>query len=67
MYADEHGCDIVQPTSAERNGYMYFYLNRTIRPRYMGHPHIIKISLSGKVQRVFDVDEIYWAFNRVID
>lgn len=64
--ADEHGCDIVLPSTAERNGHKYFYLARTGSPRYLGHPHIIKISPSGKVQRV-DIDEIYWAFNRVID
>jgi hypothetical protein len=65
-YADEQGCDIVQPTSAERNGYRYFYLTKTVRPRYLGHPHIIRISPTGNVQRVLDVDEIYWAFSRRI-
>lgn len=66
QYADEQGCDIVQPTSAEQNGYRYFYLNRTVRPRYMGHPHIIKISPTGKVQRVLDIEELYWAFKQRI-
>lgn len=63
QYAAKQGCDFVQPTTAERNGYRYFYLNRTVRPRYMGHPHIIKISPAGKVQRVLNFDEIYWAYN----
>ena len=62
QYADKQGYDIVQPTSAERNGYRYFYLTQAVRPRYLGHPHIVKISPSGKVQRVLNVDEIYWAF-----
>ena len=66
-YATEHKCDIVQPTTAERDGYHYFFLNHTIRPRYMGHPHIIKISPDGEVQRVYDVDEIYWAVKRIIE
>ena len=60
-YATENHCDIVKP-SIESKGYMYFYLNMTVRPRYLGHPHIIKISQTGKVHRVLDVDEIYWAF-----
>ena len=45
---------------AERNGYRYFYVDYADRPRYLGHPHIIKISPAGKVQRVLNVDEIYW-------
>lgn len=62
QYAGKHGCDIVQP-SAERNGYRYFHIDYTGRPRYTGHPHIIKISPARKVQRVLDFDEIYWAYN----
>lgn len=64
QYAAQHGCNIVQPTTAERNGYRYFYLDYTGRPRYTGHPHIIKISPSGKAQRVLNTDEIYWAFKQ---
>ena len=60
-YAAEHNCDIVEPCT-ERNGYMYFHLDYTGRARYTGHPHIIKISPTGKVHRVLDFDEIYWAF-----
>lgn len=60
-YAAEHKCDIVQP-SVERNGYKYFHLDFTGRPRYTGLPYIIKISPLGKVQRVLNVDEIYWAY-----
>ena len=61
-YAGKHGCNILQ-ASAERNGYRYFHLDYTGRPRYTGHPHIIKISPAGKVQRVLNFDEIYWAYN----
>ncbi len=66
QYAAKHGCDIVQPTTAERNGYKYFYLDYSVRPRYMGHPYIIKISPSEKAQRVLNTDEIYWAFKQRI-
>lgn len=62
-YAVEHKWDIVQP-SAERNGYKYFHLDFTGRPRYTGLPYIIKISPSGKVKRVVDFDEIFWAYDR---
>lgn len=67
QYAAQHGCNIVQPSTAERNGYKYFHLDYTGRPRYTGHPHIIKISPAGKVQRVLDVDEIYWAVKQVTE
>lgn len=62
QYAVKHNCDILQP-SAERNGYRYFHLDYTGRPRYTGHPYIIKISPAGKVQQVLVFDEIYWAYN----
>lgn len=65
-YADKQGCDIVQPTSAERNGYRYFYLDRSDRPRYTGHPYIIKISPAGKVQQVLNTDDMYWAYKQRI-
>ena len=63
QYAAKHGCNIIQPTTAMRKGYRYFHLDYTGRQRYTGHPHIIKISPAGKVQRVLNFDEIYWAFN----
>lgn len=62
-YAGKHGCNIVQPSAIERNGYRYYHIDYTGRQRYTGHPHIIKISPAGKVQRVLNVDEIYWAYN----
>ena len=60
-YATENHCDIVEPCT-ESKGYAYFHLDYTGRARYTGHPHIIKISPTGKVHRVLDFDEIYWAF-----
>jgi hypothetical protein len=64
QYAKQHGCDIVQP-SAERGGYHYFHLDYAGRQHYTGHPHIIKVSPKGKVQRVLDTDELYWAVARI--
>ena len=66
QHANEQGCDIVQPTYAERNGYWYFYLDRSDRPRYTGHPYISQISPVGKVQQMLDLDDIYWAYNQRI-
>ena len=65
-YAKEHQCDILHQ-SAERNGDRYFYLNHKVRPRYMGHPHIIKVGPTGEVQQVLDVDEVYWAYENRLD
>lgn len=62
-FAAKQRCDIIQP-SAECNGYKYFRLDFTGRPRYTGLPYIIKISPSGKVQQVVDFDEIFWANDR---
>ena len=59
-YAEKNGYGVVRP-STERIGYRYFHVDYTERPRYLGHPHIIKISPAGKVLRVLNVDEIYWA------
>ena len=57
-YASQRGYNIVRP-SAEKGGYKYFHIDFTGRPRYTGHPHIIKISSTGKVFPVLNVDEIY--------
>ena len=42
----------------------YYRLDWESRPRYTGHPCVIKISPSGKVQPVTDRDEIYWAIQQ---
>ena len=66
QYAQEHKCDIIEP-SAERNGYKYFHLDYTGMAHYTGHPHIIKIKkATGKVQRVLEFREIYWAYKQRI-
>lgn len=62
-FADKHGFDIVK-TCAERNGFSYFHLDFSGRTRYTGHPHIIKISTTGKVLVVADINEIYWAVKK---
>lgn len=58
-YAESNGYDSVRP-SVEHNGYRYFYIDYTVSTRYLKHPHIIKISLIGKIERVLNFDEIYW-------
>lgn len=62
QYAKENGFDIVCPC-IKHNGNMYFYFNYTVRPRYLGHPHVVKISNKGKIEQVLEFHEIYWAVN----
>ena len=64
QFADKHGLDIVH-FCLECDGLRYFHLDFSNRPRYTGHPHIIKISSTGKILVVADVDEIYWAVNNL--
>lgn len=64
QFADKHGFDIVRPC-AERKGYSYFHLDFSTKPRYTGHPHVVKISTTGKISVVADVNEIYWAVKQV--
>lgn len=62
-YAKANKFDIIRP-AIEENGATYFMLDYTGRPRYTGHPHIIKISPTGKVKRVLDVETIYRIYNQ---
>ena len=48
QFADKHGFDIVRPC-AEHNGYSYFHLDFSKRPRYTGHPHVVKSAPQGKL------------------
>ena len=48
-YAESKGYDSVRPS-----------VDYAVRSRYLKHPHIIKISLIGKIERVLNFDEIYW-------
>lgn len=45
----------------ESNGYKYYRFNSSNRPRYTGHPIVIKLKLNGTIEQVLDIDEIYWA------
>ena len=65
-YAESNGYDSVRP-SVEHNGYRYFYIDYTVSTRYLKHPHIIKISLIGKIERVLNFDEIYWVVKQAED
>ena len=66
QYAHENGYDILH-ASVAHNGYRYFHLDYTGRARYTGHPRVIKINTSGKVQQVLNLDEIYWACKNCLD
>ena len=59
-YAESKGYGSVRP-SVERNGYRYFYIDYAVSTRYLKHPHIIKISPIGKIGRVLNFEEVYWA------
>lgn len=39
----------------------YFRIDYAVRPRYLGHPHVIKISDNGDITQIRELDEIYWA------
>jgi len=64
QFATKHGFDIVHYCS-EVNGYSYFLLDFSDKPHYTGHPHVVKISTTGKISVVADLDEIYWAANQI--
>ncbi len=59
-FAKRYGFDIAQHC-ANKGGFSYFRLDFSNRPRYTGHPSVIKISTAGKVLAVTDIDEVYWA------
>ncbi len=59
-YATHHEYDIISEP-LEINGGVYYHLNKSIRPRYLGHPCVVKINKSGRVVRVRNTNEIYRA------
>lgn len=65
-YAKTNKCDIIRPTG-EQDGFSYFRIDFTGRPKYAGLPVIIKINQFGKVFRVSSFNEIFWASNQVKD
>ena len=62
-YANKGGHDIVTHC-ASKNGYEYFRLNYSERPKYLGLPLVIKIDLNGKIQIVTERNIIFWAVNQ---
>lgn len=61
--AKELGYDIVYP-AGERDGYHYYRFDYANRPKYLGHPYVIRISSLGDIERVLDLDERYWAIKQ---
>ena len=47
-YAKANNCDIIRP-AIEQGGYSYFCIDFTGRPKYTGHPIVIKVNQFGKV------------------
>lgn len=63
-YARENKFDVIYP-SMELNGYAYFRLDYQHKPKYTGHPIIVKINNSRNVVGVRDLEEAYIAANKV--
>jgi hypothetical protein len=63
-YARENNFDVIYP-SIQLDGYAYFRLDYQHKPRYTGHPIIVKVNNSRNVVRVRDLEEAYMAANEV--
>jgi len=59
-YAKRNGFDTAELV-AVRDGVAYYHLDWKVRPRYTGHPNVIKIGTTGRVQVVSNREEKYWA------
>lgn len=60
-YARENGKDTVR-LAGERDGYKYFHVfTWATRKHKLGIYQYIKISLTGKVTKIYDLQEIMWA------
>ena len=62
-YAAKNGFDVASLV-ATKDGWAYYRLGWNNRPRYTGHPCVIKISHTGNVLAVTDIEERYWAVGR---
>ena len=62
-YAKSNGFDSAELV-AVKDGVAYYFLDWKNRPRYTGHPNVIKISHTGKTIVVADRDERYWAIGQ---
>ena len=65
QFADKHGFAIVH-FCLEYDGLRYFHLDFSNRPRYTGHPHIVKVNDIGELIVVTDINEIYWVMKNQI-
>ena len=62
-YARRNGFDKAE-LCAVRDGVAYFHLMWEPRPKYSGHPNVIRISPTGKILVVTDMEEKYWAIGQ---
>ena len=65
-YARCNGFDTAEYV-AVKNGFAYFLLKWNPRPKYTGHPNVIKISQTGAIHVLTDREEIYWAVGQPKD
>ena len=60
-YAVNHGKDTVRK-AGDRNGYKYFHVfSSDTKGHKLGLYQYIKISLTGSVTKIYDLQEIMWA------
>lgn len=60
QYAKSVGKQVVE-FCVNSDKYSYYRIDYSVRPRYIGHPHVIKIDNKGGIVRVKDLEEMYWA------
>ena len=62
-YAKDNGFDQAELV-AVKDDMAYFHLMWVPRPKYTGHPNVIKISQTGEIIVVKDREEKYWAIGQ---
>lgn len=62
-YAKRNGFDTAELVAVKDKA-AYYLLEWNDRPRYTGHPNVIKISHTGKILVVTDRAERYWAIGQ---